>query len=159
MNIEEIKELVSLFDQSTLMEFHLNHEGLDLQLSKRQEYPALAQAQAALVEMEKVVPQPQPVVATPNVNESEVATVSNDAASDYQYITSPIVGVVYLASSPEASPFVEVSQTIHKGQTVCIVEAMKIMNEITSDLEGQVIEVLVENGQMVDFGQRLFAIR
>ena len=111
MNVEEIKELMNLFNESNMTEFHLSNQE------------------------------------TPQV------------ATDAKYITSPIVGVVYLQSSPDADPFVQVGKQITSNDTVCIVEAMKIMNEIKSDFNGEVVEVLVENGQMVDFGQKLFAIR
>jgi acetyl-CoA carboxylase biotin carboxyl carrier protein len=75
------------------------------------------------------------------------------------YVTSPIVGTLYRAPNPEAPPFVEVGALVRKGQVLCIVEAMKLMNEIESELAGTVVKVLVENAQPVEFGQRLFAIR
>jgi acetyl-coA carboxylase, biotin carboxyl carrier protein len=96
-----------------------------------------------------------PVSAAPSAEAQEAPQVATDA----KYITSPIVGVVYLQSSPDADPFVQVGKQITSNDTVCIIEAMKIMNEIKSDFNGEVLEVLVENGQMVDFGQKLFAIR
>ena len=101
-----------------------------------------------------------PVEAAP-VNAAPSAEAQEDpqVAADAKYITSPIVGVVYLQSSPDADPFVQVGKQITSNDTVCIIEAMKIMNEIKSDFNGEVLEVLVENGQMVDFGQKLFAIR
>jgi len=73
-------------------------------------------------------------------------------------ITSPFVGTFYRASTPEAAPFVEVGQAVHKGQVVCIVEAMKLMNEIESDVDGKVLEVLVGNGEHVEYGQPLFRV-
>jgi acetyl-CoA carboxylase biotin carboxyl carrier protein len=73
-------------------------------------------------------------------------------------ITSPFVGTFYRAPTPEATSFVEVGQTVHKGQVVCIVEAMKLMNEIESDVDGKVLEVLVGNGEHVEYGQPLFRI-
>ena len=100
-----------------------------------------------------------PVEAAPVAAPSAEAQEAPQVAADAKYITSPIVGVVYLQSSPDADPFVQVGKQITSNDTVCIVEAMKIMNEIKSDFNGEVVEVLVENGQMVDFGQKLFAIR
>jgi acetyl-CoA carboxylase biotin carboxyl carrier protein len=73
-------------------------------------------------------------------------------------VTSPFVGTFYRAPTPEGSPFVEAGQTIHKGQVVCIVEAMKLMNEIESDVDGKILEVLVGNGEHVEYGQPLFRI-
>lgn len=75
------------------------------------------------------------------------------------FITSPIVGTFYRAPNPEAAPFVDVGSVVRKGQVLCIVEAMKLMNEIESDVAGTVVKVLVDNAQPVEFGQRLFAIR
>jgi acetyl-CoA carboxylase biotin carboxyl carrier protein len=80
-------------------------------------------------------------------------------ASDIVYVTSPFVGTFYRAASPEAVPFVLPGQNIGKGQTLCIVEAMKLMNEIESDTTGTLLEILAENGSSVEFGQRLFKIR
>lgn len=155
MNVEEIKELMTLFNDSNMTEFHLSNEEFEVQFSKREEYPQVVSNAVA----------PVANVASPVVEAAPVAAPSTEAqeapqvAADAKYITSPIVGVVYLQSSPDADPFVQVGKQITSNDTVCIVEAMKIMNEIKSDFNGEVVEVLVENGQMVDFGQKLFAIR
>ena len=155
MNVEEIKELMTLFNDSNMTEFHLSNEEFEVQFSKREEYPQVVSNAVA----------PVANVASPVVEAAPVAAPSAEAqeapqgAADAKYITSPIVGVVYLQSSPDADPFVQVGKQITSNDTVCIIEAMKIMNEIKSDFNGEVVEVLVENGQMVDFGQKLFAIR
>ncbi|HQM75384.1 MAG TPA: acetyl-CoA carboxylase biotin carboxyl carrier protein, partial [Candidatus Saccharicenans sp.] len=75
------------------------------------------------------------------------------------YITSPMVGTFYRAPSPTSAPFVEIGDTVKKGQTLCIIEAMKLMNEIESDVSGVVTDILVENGKPVEYGQRLFVIK
>jgi acetyl-CoA carboxylase biotin carboxyl carrier protein len=84
-----------------------------------------------------------------------------DAANDDQcvYVTSPFVGTFYRSTSPESAPFAEVGAAVNRGQTLCIVEAMKLMNEIESDVTGILLEALVDNGVSVEFGQRLFKIR
>lgn len=151
MNVEEIKELMTLFNDSNMTEFHLSNEEFEVQFSKREEYPQVVSNAVANVA--------SPVEAAPVAAPSAEAQEAPQVASDAKYITSPIVGVVYLQSSPDADPFVQVGKQITSNDTVCIVEAMKIMNEIKSDFNGEVVEVLVENGQMVDFGQKLFAIR
>ena len=154
MNVEEIKELMTLFNDSNMTEFHLSNEEFEVQFSKREEYPQVVSNAVA-----PVANVASPVEAAPvSAPSSEVQEVTQ-VATDAKYITSPIVGVVYLQSSPDADPFVQVGKQITSNDTVCIVEAMKIMNEIKSDFNGEVVEVLVENGQMVDFGQKLFAIR
>ena len=154
MNVEEIKELMALFNESNMTEFHLSNEEFEVQFSKREEYPQVVSNAVA-----PVANVASPVEAAPVAAPSVEAQEAPQVASDAKYITSPIVGVVYLQSSPDADPFVQVGKQITSNDTVCIVEAMKIMNEIKSDFNGEVVEVLVENGQMVDFGQKLFAIR
>ena len=154
MNVEEIKELMALFNESNMTEFHLSNEEFEVQFSKREEYPqVVSNAVSPVANVASTVEAAS--VSAPS-SETQVAP---QVATDAKYITSPIVGVVYLQSSPEADPFVQVGKQITSNDTVCIVEAMKIMNEIKSDFNGEVVEVLVENGQMVDFGQKLFAIR
>ena len=153
MNVEEIKELMTLFNESNMTEFHLSNEEFEVQFSKREEYPQVVSNAVANVAS------PVVEVAPVNAASSAEAQETPQVATDAKYITSPIVGVVYLQSSPDADPFVQVGKQITSNDTVCIVEAMKIMNEIKSDFNGEVVEVLVENGQMVDFGQKLFAIR
>lgn len=155
MNVEEIKELMTLFNDSNMTEFHLSNEEFEVQFSKREEYPQVVSNAVAPVANVASPVEAAPVNAAPSAEAQEAPQVATDA----KYITSPIVGVVYLQSSPDADPFVQVGKQITSNDTVCIVEAMKIMNEIKSDFYGEVVEVLVENGQMVDFGQKLFAIR
>ena len=138
-----------------MTEFHLSNEEFEVQFSKREEYPQVVSNAVA-----PVANVASPVEAAPvSVSSSAETQEAPQVATDAKYITSPIVGVVYLQSSPDADPFVQVGKQITSNDTVCIVEAMKIMNEIKSDFNGEVVEVLVENGQMVDFGQKLFAIR
>lgn len=155
MNVEEIKELMTLFNDSNMTEFHLSNEEFEVQFSKREEYPQVVSNAVAPVANVASPVEATPVSAAPSAEAQEAPQVATDA----KYITSPIVGVVYLQSSPDADPFVQVGKQITSNDTVCIIEAMKIMNEIKSDFNGEVLEVLVENGQMVDFGQKLFAIR
>ena len=155
MNVEEIKELMALFNESNMTEFHLSNEEFEVQFSKREGYPQVVSNAVA-----PVANVASPVEAAPvSVPSSAETQEAPQVATDAKYITSPIVGVVYLQSSPDADPFVQVGKQITSSDTVCIIEAMKIMNEIKSDFNGEVVEVLVENGQMVDFGQKLFAIR
>ena len=155
MNVEEIKELMTLFNDSNMTEFHLSNEEFEVQFSKREEYPQVVSNAVAPVANVASPVEAAPVNAAPSAEAQEAPQVATDA----KYITSPIVGVVYLQSSPDADPFVQVGKQITSNDTVCIIEAMKIMNEIKSDFNGEVVEVLVENGQMVDFGQKLLAIR
>jgi acetyl-CoA carboxylase biotin carboxyl carrier protein len=97
----------------------------------------------------------QPVV----VSEAKAAAEPAAADADLVAITSPFVGTFYRAASPESANFVEVGNVVKKGQALCIVEAMKLMNEIESEIAGTIVEVLVENGKSVEYGQKLFMIR
>ena len=160
MNIEDLKAIVSLFDHSSLMELHLQQEGVDLQLSKRENYPVSGSKQVT----EAIEEKPAAVVPTKEIVSETVVAKAPEvqetvAKEDLQYIKSPIVGIVYLAPSPDDSTFVQVQDKVQVGQPVCIIEAMKIMNEINAEISGEVVEILVENGQMVDYGQELFAIK
>ena len=146
---------MTLFNESNMTEFHLSNEEFEVQFSKREEYPQVVSNAVAPVANVASSVEAAPVSVPSSAGTQEAPQVATDA----KYITSPIVGVVYLQSSPDADPFVQVGKQITSNDTVCIVEAMKIMNEIKSDFNGEVVEVLVENGQMVDFGQKLFAIR
>lgn len=156
MNIEDLKAIVSLFDHSSLMELHLQQEGVDLQLSKRENYPVSGSKQVVET-IEEVVPTKEIIAETVPTKAPEVQETV--AKEDLQYIKSPIVGIVYLAPSPDDPTFVQVQDKVQVGQPVCIIEAMKIMNEINAEISGEVVEILVENGQMVDYGQELFAIK
>ena len=156
MNIEDLKAIVSLFDHSSLMELHLQQEGVDLQLSKRENYPVSGSKQVVET-IEEVVPTKEIIAETVVTKAPEVQETV--AKEDLQYIKSPIVGIVYLAPSPDDPTFVQVQDKVQVGQPVCIIEAMKIMNEINAEISGEVVEILVENGQMVDYGQELFAIK
>ena len=135
---ESIKELADILDAKGLTEIEYERGGLRVRVAR-----AGAGAGPA-----PSLP-PAPVDSTP-------ATAEDD--SSLGSIVSPMVGTFYAAPSPEASPFVRVGDRVSKGQSVCIIEAMKLMNEIESDLDGALVERLVENGQAVEFGQVLFKV-
>jgi acetyl-CoA carboxylase biotin carboxyl carrier protein len=101
----------------------------------------------------------QPVQAVTHVPSSEPANKSQADKVDYHEIKSPFVGTFYTSSSPDKAPYVQVGDRVSKGQTLCILEAMKIMNEIESDIAGEIIEVCVDNESLVEFGQTLFKIK
>ena len=90
---------------------------------------------------------------------SEATAAVNTAVSAGHWVNAPMVGVFYAAPAPDAEPFVRVGQHVQRGDVLCIVEAMKLMNEITADADGEIAEICVENGQVVEFGQPLFRIR
>ena len=150
MKIEEISKLIEVFAKSGLQEFTYEEDGMKLSLQGKQNTIAVSAAPAPAVVAE--VPAQAPAAA-PAAQESAPAQ-----EKEGQVITSPLVGVFYAAPSEDAEPYVTVGSAVKQGQVVAIVEAMKLMNEIESDYSGTVAEVLVENGQAVEYGQPLFRI-
>jgi acetyl-CoA carboxylase biotin carboxyl carrier protein len=163
MNIKEVKDLISEILHSDISEFELEHTGTRLRLRRggvQETGASIAAAPAHHVPSistppvihratEQAYPSPQPP-APPEQPDDEAGL---------HFITSPIVGTFYRAPKPDAEPFVKPGQIIEEGTTLCIVEAMKLLNEIPSDLAGEIVRIYVENARPVEFGQRLFAVR
>ena len=162
MNISEIKDLLAQFDASTLREFSYKNNGEELNLSKNQTSSVAATPVAPALE---VVATPQtPVVApvveapaTPAVAAEPVAAPAQAAEGDV--VESPLVGVAYLSPAPDKSAFVSVGDKVTNGQTLLIIEAMKVMNEVPAPKDGVVTEILVTNEEMVEFGKGLVRIK
>ncbi|MDT2662321.1 acetyl-CoA carboxylase biotin carboxyl carrier protein [Enterococcus hulanensis] len=155
MEINEVKELLNQFNDSNLTEFDLREGSFELYMNKNQ----TNRQTAAPVQTEQSVestPAAPAVQAAPTSN-SETSSVVETKAEG-QVITSPIVGIVYLQPSPEQDAYKSVGDTVKQGETVCIIEAMKLLNEITSDFDGTITEILVENEDVVEYGQPLFRI-
>jgi acetyl-CoA carboxylase biotin carboxyl carrier protein len=150
IDYEEITKLVSFLEEKHLTHFELEVEGFKIKISR-----ALPQVPAP-AKVSSPAPASQPEPARPATQASPAAA---EAADEFHYITSPMVGTFYRAPDPASPPFVEIGEEVKKGQTLCIIEAMKLMNEIESDVDGVVAEIYVENGKPVEFGQRLFSIR
>jgi len=146
----EITKLVSFLEEKHLTHFELEVEGFKIKISR-----ALSQV-AAPAEVSVPAPAAQAEPAQPAAQASAAA---GDAPDAFHYIASPMVGTFYRAPDPTSPSFVEIGEEVKKSQTLCIIEAMKLMNEIESDLDGIVAEIYVENGKPVEYGQRLFAIR
>ncbi|HFI0352925.1 TPA: acetyl-CoA carboxylase biotin carboxyl carrier protein [Streptococcus suis] len=158
MNITEIKDLMSQFDQSSLREFSYSNAGETLYFSKNQQAIA-APSSVAEVPLAPVAPaSPAPV---PAVETSEPAPVeaSSSPVAEGAVVESPLVGVAYLSPAPDKPAFVAVGDTVKKGQTLMIIEAMKVMNEVPADRDGVVTEILVANQDVVEFGQGLVRIK
>ena len=157
MNITEIKDLMSQFDQSSLREFSYSNAGETLRFSKNKQAVAPSPAvEAPLVPVAPASPSPVPAVETsePAPVEASVSPVAEGAV-----VESPLVGVAYLSPAPEKTAFVAVGDTVKKGQTLMIIEAMKVMNEVPADRDGVVTEILVANQDVVEFGQGLVRIK
>ena len=146
MNLNEIKDLMAQFDQSSLKEFSYKNGTDELLFSKNE---------AKFISETSLAPQPavSPVVEV--VSESS----ASESVAEGDLVESPLVGVAYLAAGPDKPNFVSVGDTVKKGQTLVIIEAMKIMNEIPAPKDGVVTEVLVANEEMVEFGKGLVRIK
>ena len=161
MNIKEVKDLLQEILQSDISEFELEHTGTKIRLRRG----FAAGPTASLPSIQTVAPlgnnpalpavQPLPPP-TPLVAEGPKEPQEDDGL---HIITSPIVGTFYRAPSPGADPYVKIGDAVDEGAILCIVEAMKLMNEIPSDIAGEVIRIYVDNGRPVEFGQKLFGIR
>lgn len=144
MKLEEIKELVLLVEQSALTELKVQTEDFKLTLRKGSAQPVPPTQVMSSVEDRPIA-----------VQQIVVKTVDQELVS----VNSPMVGTFYQAPSPDSEPFAKVGDTVSQGQTLCIIEAMKLMNEIKSEYEGTVVEVAVENGQAVEYNQVMFWIK
>ncbi len=157
LNLQEIKELIKMIDETDISELNLESDGMKIAIRKGSSgaagIPVMATARP---EGQEHAVAPSPVHASPSIEASKVPDPV--VSANTEMITSPMVGTFYSSQSPEAPAYVKVGQQVEVGQPVCIVEAMKLMNEIESEIEGKVIQILVENGQPVEYGQPLFII-
>ena len=160
MNLNEIKDLMAQFDQSSLKEFSYKN-GTDELVFSKNEAKLVAETSPA---PQPVVPATTPTVApqvpttTPAAEAASESSVTESVAEG-DLVESPLVGVAYLAAGPDKPNFVSVGDTVKKGQTLVIIEAMKVMNEISAPKDGVVTEILVENEEMVEFGKGLVRIK
>lgn len=155
MDINEIKELISLLEESRLSELEIEEEGRRIRLTKQTETVVAHMPVHAPVAAPAMLPAPAPAAAPAAEAKGEPSLADQGLVT----VTSPMVGTFYLCPAPGEPAFVETGDRITADQTVCIVEAMKIMNEVAAKTAGVVERILVENGEPVEFGQPLFAIR
>jgi acetyl-CoA carboxylase biotin carboxyl carrier protein len=149
MNIKEIKEMINLMNENGLVEFEVEKEGMRIRLKKTS--AGLEGLNGPiLIERQGMAPAGTPAQIAPEAQDKNlVKTVE---------IKSPMVGTFYRAPNPEAPAYAEVGQIIEPGQVICVIEAMKLMNEIKSEIRGKILEILVDNAEPVEFGQPLFLI-
>lgn len=161
MNLNDIKDLMTQFDQSSLREFSYKNGTDELQFSKNEARPV--PEVATQVAPAPVLATPSPVAPTSapaeTVAEEVPAPAEASVASEGNLVESPLVGVVYLAAGPDKPAFVTAGDSVKKGQTLVIIEAMKVMNEIPAPKDGVVTEILVSNEEMVEFGKGLVRIK
>lgn len=164
LKVQEIRELIKLIDESSIDEFTYESNGTTVSMKKQGgevvqrpvvEAPAAPQPAPQPEQSTAPAPQPQQQAEAPKEEASE-----QPASKDYdKEIVSPMVGTFYEASSPDADPFVKVGDKVTSDSVVCIVEAMKLFNEIEAEVTGEVVEILVDNGELVEYGQPLFRVK
>jgi len=150
MNQKELKELIELFSSKEgISELEVERSGVRLKIRR-----AASHVATTLVEETLLEERPAEAI-TSATRQAQIPSET----SDLFYVKSPMVGTFYRASSPDTDPFVNVGDFVEKGSVVCIIEAMKLMNEIESEVAGEIVSVSVENGQPVEYGEQLFAVR
>ena len=161
MNVKEIKTLVGIMEDSSLTALEIEVPDLKLRLERSAGTGSVAEVlQPPVYSVPAAAPAPAPE-AVPAAPVQPAAAEPQAAAREnafYKEIKAPMVGVFYTASAPEAEPYVTKGSQVKKGDVVCIIEAMKLMNEIAAEEEGQIVEVCVQNGQIVEYGQTLFKL-
>jgi len=161
VNMEELRELIGLLRENGLAELELENEGFRVRLRRES---AASEAAASHAAAPAPVPAPAPAAPTPAspaapAHPGTQATTAASQDQDLHIIPSPIVGTFYRSPSPAADPFVKIGSNVEPESVVCIIEAMKLMNEIQAEATGEVVKIYVENGQPVEYGQPLFGIR
>ena len=158
MTVDEIKEILELMREHELVEFELQRDGETIRLRKHSpaQWTGPIAAGPAAAYHPPVAP---PMAAAPQGGGEAPVLEPASEDVDLAIVKSPIVGTFYRSGEPGAPPFVEPGQTVKKGHVLCIIEAMKLMNEINAECDGEIVKVYVENGQAVQYGERLFAIR
>ncbi|HSS51393.1 MAG TPA: acetyl-CoA carboxylase biotin carboxyl carrier protein [Thermoanaerobaculia bacterium] len=169
MTFEQIKELIELVSHNRLQGLELERSGFRLKIDGQSTSPvapvAVALPAAAAAPAHAVAPAPPATAMTaaasapPAASSAAAAPPGPPTGSPGHIVNSPIVGTFYRAASPDSPPFCEVGSPVRKGQVLCIIEAMKLMNEIESDADGVIAEIYPQNAQAVEFGEPLFAIR
>ncbi|RQH01087.1 acetyl-CoA carboxylase biotin carboxyl carrier protein [Paraburkholderia dinghuensis] len=153
MDLRKLKTLIDLVSESGISELEVTEGEGKVRIVKNAP-PVYIQPQAA----QFAAPMAAPLAAPAHAAEGAASVAAAPVVPQGHVVTSPMVGTFYRAPSPGADPFVQVGDTVKEGQTLCIIEAMKLLNEIESDVAGVVKEVLVENGQAVEYGQPLFVV-
>jgi len=154
MTLDEIKQLIEFIKGHDLSEFELEQDGVKVRIKSGNHHVVTIPHQPAI----PLIAAPAPLMAAP-VAPPVPAAAAAEEGGELAIVKSPIVGTFYRAAEPGAKAFVSVGDSVRKGQVLCIIEAMKLMNEIDSEYDGEVTSIYVENGQAVQYGERLFAIK
>lgn len=159
MKIQEIREIIKLIDQSSIRKFTYEADGTKIKLEK-EGGEQVAPTIQTITAVQAPTPTTPAQVETPAAPQVQAAPVVEEVVDDSLHkITSPMVGTFYEASSPEADAYVKVGDKVTPEEIVCIVEAMKLFNEIEAEVTGEIVEILVQDGQLVEYGQPLFLVK
>ena len=164
MTLDEIKQLIEFIKGHDLSEFELEQDGVKIRIKSSANHqvvtvPQLPVAMPMMTAAPIAAPQTPAQAAAAAAEAKAVAEQAAEDGGELFIVKSPIVGTFYRSAEPGAKPFVSVGDTVKKGQVLCIIEAMKLMNEIDSEYDGEVTSIYIENGQAVQYGERLFAIK
>jgi acetyl-CoA carboxylase biotin carboxyl carrier protein len=163
MEIKEIRQLIKLIESADISEIEIVEEGKKLRISKNSKHivDATMMNAPSILSYQSPPAMPSPVATTmPNVPGAAVTepAPAEEAVGEFYEMRSPMVGTFYRSPAPDADPYTDVGQNVEVGQTLCIIEAMKLMNEIESDFAGRIAKIIVENAQPVEYNQVLFLI-
>jgi acetyl-CoA carboxylase biotin carboxyl carrier protein len=156
MTLDEIKQLIEFIKTHDLSEFELEHDGVKIRVKSGGNHHQVVAAPQVTAAMPAISLGPPPAAVAAA---GAAAAAADDEGGELAIVKSPIVGTFYRSAEPGAKAFVSVGDTVRKGQVLCIIEAMKLMNEIDSEYDGEITSIYVENGQAVQYGERLFAIK
>lgn len=164
--LSEIKELIKLVDTTTVQELEIENEGSRLLIRKPNKTESVVVTHAPAMQPNTYITAPAvsaPVqvqtAAVQDASQAPNTPAAADPTAGLHKITSPMVGTFYAASAPGAAPYVSIGDRVSDKTTVCIVEAMKLMNPIEAEVKGEIVDILVENGQLVEYGQTLFLVK
>jgi acetyl-CoA carboxylase biotin carboxyl carrier protein len=158
MKIQEVRELIRLIDQSNIDEFEYEYNGAVVKMKKNNE-GVIVKREIAQVESNQLVEPMAPIIESVSVQEVVKEEVAKIDDANLVKVTSPMVGTFYASPTPDADPYVSIGNKVSANTVVCIVEAMKLFNEIEAEVDGEIVEVLVKNGQLVEYGQPLFLVK
>ena len=155
MDIKEIRQLIKVVENSGIGELEIEEEGKKIRISKNKSNSN----EAMVVSTPPMLSYNPPPVSDIVMPDQKRGTAEESDSENYSEVRAPMVGTFYRAPSPDAEPYVKVGQKVEVGQTLCIIEAMKLMNEIESEYSGKIAKILIENGQPIEFNQVLFLIK
>jgi acetyl-CoA carboxylase biotin carboxyl carrier protein len=156
INMNEIKEIMKTLDEYSIKKFKYEYEGLKVEIEKETNYPNLSEKVEGEQAYHKITSKPS---SAKEEETKHVETTLEQREKEVHKVLSPMVGTFYSSSNPDADPFVQVGTKVNGDQVICVLEAMKLFNEIQAEVCGEIVDILVEDGQIVEYGQPLMVIK